>query len=166
MKSESTELQFERQVRAHEMLIHKVCRMYGKSDSERQDLFQEILIQLWQAWPKFRGESKVSTWMYRIAFYTAIAGFKKKNITVSADNDSLSRMNAGTDDSYREQEEKFAAMYKAIGLLNDIEKAIVMLYLDDKSYKEMEEVLGMTQGNLRVKMNRIKEKLRQLTKNI
>ncbi len=166
MRNGELEIQFERQIKQHELLIHKICRMYGKTDIDRQDIFQEIVIQLWQAFPKFRGEAKFSTWLYRIGIYTAIAGIRKpKAVTINTDNETLQRLNTSNDDSYKEQEKKFAALYKAIDLLNDIEKAIVMLYLEDKSYEEIEEVIGISQGNLRVKMNRIKEKLRRITKN-
>ena len=156
--------QFEERVKEHEALLHKVCRIYAYTDADRKDLFQEIVIQLWKAWPKFKGEAKLSTWLYRVAINTAITGLrKKKDFIDSVEPGSLPA--DVIDDNAQAEEEQLQDLYKAIENLNKIEKAIVMLYLEDHSYIEMEEILGMSAGNLRVKMNRIKEKLRQLTKN-
>jgi RNA polymerase sigma-70 factor (ECF subfamily) len=131
---------------------------------DKQDLFQEIIIQVWKSYPGFRGESKFSTWLYRIALNTAISDLRKQKKRVTArDAEAFSfSLEAGSYDS--EQEEQFRQLHAAIGQLTEVEKALVMLYLEDKSYDEMEEILGINQNNLRVKMNRIKEKLRKLTK--
>lgn len=146
-------------------MLYKVCRVYAYSDADRQDLFQEIVIQLWKAYPKFKGDSKISTWLYRVALNTAISGLrKKKNLVTSFEPTSIPEP-AGVCDQEHSEEERFQQMYQAIEQLNAVEKAIVMLYMEDRTYLEMEEILGLSQGNLRVKMNRIKEKLRQLTKN-
>jgi RNA polymerase sigma-70 factor (ECF subfamily) len=160
-----TEKEFERHIRENEPLIHKVCRMYAYTEADRQDLFQEIVIQLWQSFSRFRGEAKFSTWMYRVAINTAITGLrKKKDFITSTEPESLPHLEE--DLSADVEEEKLRNMYDAIGKLNGIEKAVVMLYMEDRSYEEMEEILGINEGTLRVKMNRIREKLRQLTKNI
>jgi RNA polymerase sigma-70 factor, ECF subfamily len=151
-------------VNQHRPMLFKVCNLYCRQEHERQDLFQEIVIQLWRAFPGFRGESKFSTWMYRIALNTAISDLrKKKHHIVTTEPDSLPD---GIDDiqNYQEKEEKLKQLYAAISQLTEIEKAIVMLYLEDRSYDEMEDILGINQNNLRVKMNRIKDKLRKLTK--
>jgi RNA polymerase sigma-70 factor (ECF subfamily) len=130
---------------------------------DREDLFQEIVIQLWKAYPKFRGESKFSTWMYRIALNTAISGLRKqKNHITTLEPDRLPV--EIQEEAYNPQrEEQLQQMYTAIRRLSEIERALVMLYLEDKPYDEMEDILGINQNNLRVKMNRIKEKLRKLT---
>ena len=156
---------FEQLLKAHELLVYKICRLYGDTEDDRKDLFQDIVIQLWRAYPKFRGDAKFSTWLYRIGLNVAITQFRKqKNKIYATDIESLNI--AIADDNYStEKDEQFKEMYAAIEKLNAIEKAIVMLYLEDKSYDEMEEILGISNGNLRVKMNRIKEKLRQITKN-
>ncbi len=163
MQKQEAEKQFEKHIRENELLIHKICRIYARATADREDLFQEIVIQLWQAYPKFRGESKFTTWLYRVALNTAITGLrKKKDFIGSREPGQLpERINYEDENS----EEKLLELYKAIEQLNQVEKAIVMLYMEDRSYEEMEEILGMSQGNLRVKMNRIKEKLRRLTKN-
>ncbi|RZS71877.1 RNA polymerase sigma-70 factor (ECF subfamily) [Pseudobacter ginsenosidimutans] len=151
-------------VNQHKGMLHKVCNLYCATDYDKQDLFQEIVIQLWRAYPRFRGDSKFSTWLYRIALNTAISDLRKqKNLIKSVEPDLLPT--EIQDIQYnKDKEEKLAQLYKAIHQLPEIERGIVMLYLDDKSYEEMEEILGINQNNLRVKMNRIKEKLRKLTK--
>jgi RNA polymerase sigma-70 factor (ECF subfamily) len=119
---------------------------------------------LWKAYPSFRGDSKFSTWLYRIALNTAISDLRrKKHHIISTEPDGLPE---GIEDiqNYKEKEEKLEQLYKAINQLTEIEKAVVMLYLEDRSYDEMEDILGINQNNLRVKMNRIKDKLRKLTK--
>jgi RNA polymerase sigma-70 factor, ECF subfamily len=159
------ERQFEQQIKEHELLIYKVCRIYAFTEVNRQDLFQEIVIQLWKAYPKFKGDAKFSTWLYRVALNTAISGLRKeKNFIQSYEPENLPLHISDTSNS-AQIEEQMQQLYLAIEKLNEIEKAIVMLYLEDKSYEEMEEILGISQGTLRVKMNRIKDKLRQMTKN-
>lgn len=163
MADKHTEKEFERQIRDHEALLHKVCRMYASSEADRQDLFQEIVIHLWKSYPTFRGHSKFSTWLYRVAINTAITGLRRqKGFITSYEPERLPCRPAEENGS---EEEQWQQLYRAIGQLNEIEKAIVVLYMEDRSYEEMEDILGIAQGNLRVKMSRIKDKLRQLTKN-
>ena len=164
MQKKETEKQFEKLIKSNELLILKVCSVYAYSIADRQDLFQEIVIQLWKAYPRFKGDSKFSTWMYRVAINTAISGLRKeKHFIISYEPTTLSG-NLADHNSNEAEEERLLQLYSAIEKLTQIEKAIVMLYMEDRSYDEMEEILGINQGNLRVKMNRIKEKLRQLTK--
>jgi RNA polymerase sigma-70 factor, ECF subfamily len=165
LQKQEAEKEFVNHISQHELMLYKVCRVYAYSDADRQDLFQEIVIQLWKAYPKFKGDSKISTWLYRVALNTAISGLrKKKNLVTSFEPTSIPEP-AGVCHQEHSEEERFQQMYQAIEQLNAVEKAIVMLYMEDRTYLEMEEILGLSQGNLRVKMNRIKEKLRQLTKN-
>jgi RNA polymerase sigma-70 factor (ECF subfamily) len=155
--------QFEQLVKDNELLIRKVCSIYAFPHSNREDLFQDIVLQLWRAFPGFRGESKVSTWLYRVAINTSISLLRrKKNFIQSYEPAALPANVADTGDTAAE--EQLHQLYKAIERLNEIEKAVVMLYLEDRGYEEMEEILGMSQGALRVKMNRIKNKLKELTK--
>jgi len=145
-------------------MVYKICRLYGNTDEDRQDLFQEIVIQLWNAYPKFRGEAKFSTWLYRIGLNVAITQYRKHKKRIYATDIETLNLELPEDVYSIQEEERFQVLYAAIEKLNDIEKAIVMLYLEDKSYDDMEEILGISNGTLRVKMNRIKEKLRQITK--
>jgi RNA polymerase sigma factor (sigma-70 family) len=163
LPKEFSEIAFEKDIKEHELLIYKVCRIYAHSASDRDDLYQEIVVQLWHSYGKFRGESKFSTWLYRVAINTALSGLRKKKDFISSYEPSELPVYAEIQNT--NQEEQLEDLYRAISQLNEIEKAIIMLYLEDKSYDEMEEILGISNATLRVKMNRIKEKLRQLTKN-
>jgi RNA polymerase sigma-70 factor, ECF subfamily len=155
---------FIRLVNEHRGMLYKVCRLYCFTEPDRQDLFQEIVIQLWRSYPSFRGESRISTWLYRIALNTAISGLRKKRrLITTVDPD---RLPTGLQDIQyaKEKDEQVHLLYAAIEKLTEVERALTMLYLEDKSYQEMEDILGISQNNLRVKMNRIKDKLRKITK--
>jgi RNA polymerase sigma-70 factor (ECF subfamily) len=102
--------------------------------------------------------------MYRVALNTAISDYRKQQRKIATADFDLFTKEIAEQTEYKDKEEKLKSLYSAINHLAEIEKAIVMLYLDEKSYEEMEDILGINQNNLRVKMNRIKEKLRQLTK--
>lgn len=144
----------------NQKLIHKICRIYTDNMDDHQDLFQEITIQLWKSFPGFKGDSKFSTWMYRVALNTAITLFRKpqKKDAQAVDVD-ISTLKMEYED-YKDDEHKLQKMYKAIYELSDVEKALIMMYLEDKPYKEIGEILGITEGNARVKMNRAKNNLR------
>ena len=163
MANKEIEKEFAKQINDHEALIHKVCRIYAYSRADRQDLFQEIVINLWKAYPKFKGLSKFSTWMYRVAINTSITILRRqKDFITTLEPDHLPLHIA---EQKGAEEEQWLLLNQAITHLNEIEKSIVILYMEDCSYEEMEDILGIAQGNLRVKMSRIKDKLRQLTKN-
>lgn len=155
--------QFEQEIQQHRQLILKVCNIYAFTEADRQDLFQEIVLQAWTSYLRFRAESKFSTYLYRIALNTAIAGLRRKKDFISS-YEPEKLPDRSDENSGESEEEQLQVLYKAIAELNDIEKAIVMLYMEDRSYQEMEDILGMSQGNLRVKMNRIKDKIRKYTK--
>ncbi|MBL7762574.1 MAG: RNA polymerase sigma factor [Chitinophagaceae bacterium] len=161
-----TQPEFVQLINEHKGLIQKVCNLYAASLQDRQDLFQEIVIQLWRAIPKFRQESKLTTWIYRVALNTAISSYRKQQRDITTTGIDFTIAELADDNEGIGKEEKLKVLYAAISQLPEIEKAIVLLYLDDKSYEEMEEILGVNQNNLRVKMNRVKEKLRQLTKTV
>ncbi len=143
-------------------IVHKVCRIYTSDPDSHNDLFQEITIQLWKAYPKFRGDAKFSTWMYRVALNTAITLYRRSKRSIkTADIDTLNfKIKAEEYDDEVEQQLKL--MYEAVKQLNDIEKALVFLYLEDKSYKDIAETMGISEVNARVKMNRVKTKLKKI----
>ena len=160
--TEALESKFAKELEQNQNIIHKVCRSYTNSEAAHKDLFQEITIQLWRAYPKFRGDSKFSTWMYRVAFNTAISLYRKskRNVETTQIYDNLKELEFKEyDDSHDQQLE---LLYKAIQSLNDIEKALALLYLEDKSYKEISKTLGISEVNARVKMNRTKTKLKKI----
>ena len=143
-------------------IAHKICRIYTTNKDAHNDLFQEITIQVWKNYSKFRGDSKFSTWMYRVALNTAISLYRKSTRQPKTQdfNDVVYKIQATAYDDTEELQLK--ALYKAIHKLSDIEKALIFLYLEDKPYKEIAETLGITNVNARVKMNRAKEKLKNI----
>ena len=156
------EHKFVTELQNNQNIVHKVCTLYTNDRDSHNDLFQEITIQLWKAYPKFRGDAKFSTWMYRVALNTAITLYRKHKRRIdTADYESIIfKIKA---DEYDETEEiQLKLMYKAVKQLGDIDKALVFLYLEDKNYTEISETLGITEVNARVKMNRIKTKLRTI----
>ena len=160
MKS-TKEIEFVTLVQEHQNLIHKICRLYTNSDAEHKDLFQEITIQLWKAYPKFRGDSKFSTWMYRVGINTAISLYRKsKRKILSYSFDDVSYKIPQTETYDDTQDKQLKSIYAALNHLNDIDKAVILLYLEDKSYKEISDTIGISEVNARVKMNRIKKKLK------
>ena len=146
----------------HQNIVHKVCRLYTNNQDAHNDLFQEITIQLWKAYPKFRGDAKFSTWMYRVALNTAISLYRKSTRTIKTQDISDFTYKIKATDYDNTKELQLKALYTAIHRLNDIDKALIFLYLEDKPYREISETLGISSVNARVKMNRAKEKLKNI----
>lgn len=164
MDQNDTQQEFLTLVEQHRGILVKICSLYARLPEEREDLFQEIIIQLWKAWPSFKGLSKFSTWMYRIALNTSISGLRKKKADLVY-MDHLQLPDAVHEDE-QHRKEQLNSLYKAIRQLPEIDRAVVMLYLEDNSYEDMEEILGISQGTLRVKMARVKEKLKRTIQTI
>jgi RNA polymerase sigma-70 factor (ECF subfamily) len=143
-------------------IAHKICRLYTTNQDAHKDLFQEITIQLWKNYSKFRGDSKFSTWMYRVALNTAISLYRKSTRKVKTQDISEVEFKISSTNYDDTEERQLSALYKAVHKLNDIDKALIFLYLEDKPYKEISETLGISSVNARVKMNRAKEKLKNI----
>ena len=156
------EHQFVTELENNQNIVHKVCTLYTNNRNAHNDLFQEITIQLWKAYPKFRGDSKFSTWMYRVALNTAITLYRKSKRRVQTQDYESVIFKIKADEYDETEEQQLKLMYKAVKQLNDIDKALVFLYLEDKNYSEISETLGISEVNARVKMNRIKTKLRTI----
>lgn len=157
----SKEQEFSKLIKDNQGLIIKVSRLYTNSLEDEQDLFQEIVLQLWRSYDSFKGQSKISTWMYRVALNTAITLFRKK--TKSPQTDELMdyhHSNYLDDDD--EMQLQVSLLYKVVKMLPNVERAIVMMYLDDLPYRDIAKNLGITEVNARVKMNRLKKTLKQL----
>lgn len=139
--------------------------MYCDNEEDREDLFQEILAQLWRSFPSFRNESKVTTWMYRVALNTAITSFKKERRRPDQKKLTQEFFQIANDERDVETEDNINQLHQAVARLSGIEKSIVLLFLEDKKYEEIAEITGITQNYVRVKMNRIKRKLKILMEN-
>lgn len=159
----TTEKEFLSIIEKHKGMLHKVSRMYMDEPEDREDLFQEIVLQLWKSYGTFRGESQVSTWMYRVAVNTALTFFKKEK--KKPDNAKLypeMDVRDDVDTDYRETQLDY--FYKAVQQLNQVEKALIFLFLEGQSHKEIGSNLGITEVNARVKLNRTKDKLQEIIK--
>lgn len=159
--SPHTEQEFVELVNDHQGIIHKVCSMYCDHEDERKDLFQEIILQLWRAFGSYKGESKFTTWMYRVALNTAISGFRKKKRRPEYQALTENEFGITWEDEGLEKREQTKFLYQAIEQLSEIEKAIVMLYLEDHSYDDIAQIMGITRNHVGVKLNRIKGKLKK-----
>lgn len=146
-------------IAVHQNIIYKITRTYRDTAEDQKDLFQEIVFQLWKSYGSFRNESKISTWVYRIALNTAIATFRKKKIAMSYQESIPESLHPTDNHELSENEER---MYRALRLLNDVEKAIISLYLEDYSYQEIAEITGISENYVGVRINRIKNKLRRI----
>lgn len=160
--TEDEKKEFVQLLETHQNIVHKVCRLYTNSYDAHNDLFQEITIQLFKAYPKFRGDAKFSTWMYRIGLNTAITLYRKSKRRVNTQEFDAVEFKISAEEYDDTTEQQLKLMYQALQQLNDIDKALVFLYLEDKNYSEISETLGISEVNARVKMNRVKTKLRTI----
>lgn len=147
-------------LREHEGILHKICRLYRDTPEDREDLFQEMVYQLWRSYPSFQGEAKLSSWIYRIALNTALASFRKKMPDVTYP-DRLPDNSAVPVPVFTEQQEQ---LFQALQQLNDAEKALITLYLEELSYQEIAAIIGIEANYVGVKINRIKSKLKTILK--
>lgn len=153
-------------VRENQNLIYKICFSYCPNTEDRKDLQQEIMVQLWNSFTKFDGRVRISTWIYRIALNTAISfyrqDFKRKEKTTSFDASIISLSGFDPDS---EQDGKVTLLYKFIESLNEMDKALMLLYLDNNSYKQIAEILGISETNIATKISRIKKNLKEQIRN-
>ena len=154
------EKKFVNLINEHQGLIHKVCIMYENDPEVRNDLFQEIVLQLWRSFPSFRGEAKITTWMYRIALNPAISGFRKGTRKIKTED--LKDVHFNISETGDNAEENLQRLQLAIRQLSEIDRAMIMMALEEVPYEEIAETIGISQNNVRVRMNRIREKLRKL----
>lgn len=164
MKPQEQEAEFVSLLEEHQNIVHKICRLYTQSEAEHKDLFQEISIQLWRSFDRFEGKSKFSTWMYRVGLNTAITLYRKnkKKLDTNPLNDEISRIEVDQYDPL--VDEQLNWLYQTIEEFSEIDKALVLLYLEDKKYDEIAQTLGISAVNARVKMNRIKQRLKKMIK--
>ncbi|UOR03926.1 sigma-70 family RNA polymerase sigma factor [Hymenobacter aerilatus] len=149
----------------YQPLLRRVCRLYCVDADDRQDLYQEIVTQLWQAWPRYqpRPDVKLSTWLYRVALNVAISDLRQRTRRPTSTHlDAAQLPNVPLPPADGPDTDDLHQLYRAINCLSDVDKAFVLLYLEERTYEEMADILGITQNNVRVKMHRVQEKLRQL----
>ena len=145
-------------------ILFKISRIYEDDPTDRDDLVQEMILQLWLAFDSFRGDSKFSSWMYRVALNTAIVFFKKQKRRPDNVPLDLDFERAENPSPQGEKEEQLAKFYKAVQQLNKVEKALIYLYMENLPYNEIAENLGITEVNVRIRINRLKTKLKEIIK--
>lgn len=142
----------------HQAILHKLCRLYRDTEADREDLFQEMVYHLWKAYPSFQAQAKISTWIYRIALNTALATFRKRRPALFFPAE-LPQKEAGIPE---EPNEQLARLLHAIKQLKEVDRAIVSLYLDDQSYEQIAQIVGISVTNVGARLHRIKHKLKNL----
>lgn len=161
MTDDTNKILFERIVKENKGIFFKVARTYCRNDDDRQDLMQEMMMQIWRSLYKYDDGYKISTWLYRICLNTAISFYRKNNMRVKNtapldEQNSNIRLNDNPADA-----EDILLLKQFIDELNDIDKALMLLYLEDRSHSEIADVLGISQSNVGTKIGRIKEKLKK-----
>ncbi|MBM3845626.1 MAG: sigma-70 family RNA polymerase sigma factor [Verrucomicrobia bacterium] len=159
---------FKRWLDLHSGLIYKVARTFAPDEVDRDDLAQEILLQLWRSLPRFQGLAKESTWIYRVALNTALAWHRgeKKRRSTQTSLPAIEELPEPDDRAARERSDQVTRLYTAVRKLPKVDAALVLLYLDDLSYREMADVLGISETNVGVKLNRARKTLASLMKEV
>ena len=148
----------------HQGILQKICNLYFYRSPYKEDYYQEMLIRLWKAYPSFGNQSKFSTWLYRVALNTAIDLIRKQSLQPRHTELSKSEYNIATSETNTESDQK-DKLYRAINQLSDIEKAIILLHLEEHSYAEIGEIIGISEGNAGVRISRIKNQLIKILEN-
>jgi RNA polymerase sigma factor (sigma-70 family) len=152
---------FLQSINDHQKIIYKICRIYRDSREDQEDLFQEIVYQLWKSYPSFNGKSKISSWIYRIALNTAMAVYRKASLPINYVEEFPESIHPRNENRAPENAER---LFWILRHLNDPEKALVSLYLEDFSFQEIAEIIGISENNVGVRLNRIKNKLKEIIK--
>ena len=147
---------------AHRRAIHRVTRAYAHSEADRSELFQEIVYQLWRAYPSFRGQSGALTWLYRVALNTAITARRRQ--ARRPEEVALARRDPAAPDATGNS--RAEVLYQAIRELGDVDRAVVMCYLDGLSYERIAAVLGISETNVGARLSRARTHLRDLVRNL
>jgi RNA polymerase sigma-70 factor (ECF subfamily) len=162
--SSQTETAFLSLVNKHKGILYKASRIYADSLEDREDLQQEILIQLWKSYQNFKGNSEFSTWMYRVAINTAITYLKKEKKRTNNHTDVPHHFEVQHEDYNPTKDKQLEVFYTAVQELKALEKAVIFYFMEGMSHKEIGDNLGLSEGNARVKLNRTKEKIQQIIK--
>ncbi|MBB3227367.1 RNA polymerase sigma-70 factor (ECF subfamily) [Luteibacter sp. Sphag1AF] len=143
----------------HRRIVFKVARVYARGEEDRRDLEQDIVLQLWRAFPRYDDTRRFSTWMYRIALNVALSGVRRDAVRPASSQELDDQLPGGTPIS--EPDERVAQLYQAIGRFEPLDRALLLLYLDDRPHADMADVLGLTVSHVGTKIGRLKERLRR-----
>ena len=161
-----SETEFEKLVFENQSLIIKVCNIYCRYQTDRDDLFQDIVLNLWKGRHSYKGHAKWSTWMYRVSINTAISKIKRGKRSRLFFPKKLPETAATEPEGTAGNDQQIKALYAAIKQLKPIEKAIILLHLEEKKYHEISEIIGISKKNVSVKLVRIKRKLKKIMESI
>lgn len=148
-------------IETNKRIIFKICNAYCHNKDDREDLAQEIIYQLWKSWSSFNADYKLSTWMYRIALNVAISFYRKEQKLTSTVLMGDHVIEIADENLEEGLEANLNALQHFINELNPLDRALMLLYLEEKSHKEMAEIIGITSSNVATKISRIKEQLKQ-----
>ena len=165
MARESLQREFVQLIALHQKLIHSLCSLYYPMPEDRKDLFQEIVLQLWKSYPSFNHQSKVSTWLYRVALNTVFARIRTERNRPESESFSEQTFLVPASESDGDLTQAIQELYGAISQLSDVDKAVIMLYLEEHSYDEIAAIVGISRTNVSTKISRIKTQLGKLLKN-
>lgn len=146
----------------HKQIIYKVCFMYASDDETVNDLFQEVTLNLWKSFSRFRGDSKVTTWVYRIAVNTCISWLRVSGKRIKTVPLTFSMTELLSDE---QEKENLRELYALINRLGKLERALILLWLEERSYEEIAKILDISVSNVGVRINRIKAKLVSMSNN-
>ncbi|MBW3466938.1 RNA polymerase sigma factor [Arthrospiribacter ruber] len=149
---------FLEEIKSNHRIIRKVCLVYARTKDDQEDLFQECLYNAWKAFPGFRGDAKFSSWLYRVSLNTALYHKRKSQSAYLEVDFDLAQYPFVE----QKEEDSMAQLYQAIAVLNAVEKSIILLYLEDLSYREIGEITGFSETNVGAKLSRIKGKLKTI----
>ncbi len=148
-------------IESNKGILYKVANSYCRNHEDRKDLIQEIIIQLWKSFGKYNSEYKYSTWIYRISLNLAISFYRKENSRKRISNPlTIDIFEFTSKEVYDEKETDLGILDRIILRLNDLDKALILLYLEEKNYREISEIIGITETNVATKIARIKSKLK------
>jgi len=147
---------------ANQNILHKICHLYGKHEEDRRDLSQEIVYQLWRSYPSFRGEAKFTTWMYRLSLNTALLHLRRNRRKPGIISLQECHQQISAPANNNQGQEDIARLYEAIQKLGRFDRALILLYLERLSYREIATITGISEGNVSVRLVRIKKKLKEL----
>lgn len=157
---------FDLWLKDYRLLLFKVVRAYAFNSTDQEDLFQDVVIQVWRSVPNFRAESMVSTWLYRIALNTALKWIRKEKRYQDNNSDFEHVEHLLYQDEEEAQDDRLTWLYSEIQKMNEIDRSITLLLLDGFSYQEMAEIIGISESNIGVKIYRIKKFLTEQSKKV
>ncbi len=152
--------QFHEVITQHKGIFLKIARTYCRNEEDKQDLVQEMMIQVWRGLPRYNSKFPVSTWLYRVALNVAISFYRKQRRRLPMVGPVLEETLVLADEQPSAQQEQLQLLEQFIASLNDLDKALILLYLDDKSYAEIAQIMGISVSNVGTKLGRVREKLR------